>query len=198
MSAVLEISDHAHSCPRFVDDAQKCTCGAERRELLIGCGNSRKKTVTGSWTTPEWSNLTTLDVDPACKPDVVHDLNVLPLPFGDDEFNEIHAYEVLEHCGRQGDWKFFFDQFYEFWRILKPEGLLVASVPMWDSPWAWSDPGHTRVITRQSLIFLDQREYVQVGNTAMTDYRHVWKGDFQPFAMIEKEDTFGFILKAIK
>lgn len=169
-----------------------------KRELLIGCGNSRKKQVHGSWTTEDWSNLTTLDMDAGCKPDVVHNLDVLPYPFADNTFDEIHAYQVLEHTGRQGDWKFFFDQFYEFWRILKPDGLFVASVPMWDSPWAWGDPGHTRVITKGSLIFLDQREYAQVGQSAMTDYRHAWKGNFQPFAAIEKEHEFGFILKAIK
>lgn len=171
---------------------------AERRELLIGCGRSRKKQVHGSWTTEDWSNLTTLDMDAGVNPDVAHDLNVLPYPFADDEFDELHAYEVLEHCGRQGDWRFFFDQFYEFWRILKPGGLLVATVPMWDSPWAWGDPGHTRVITKQSLIFLDQREYAQCGKTAMTDYRHAWKGNFEGFAAIEKEHQLGFILKAVK
>jgi SAM-dependent methyltransferase len=169
-----------------------------RRELLIGCGNNRKKQVHGSWTTEDWSNLTTLDMDPGCNPDVVHNLDVLPYPFADDEFDEIHAYQVLEHTGRQGDWKFFFAQFHEFWRILKPGGLFVASVPMWDSPWAWGDPGHTRVITKGSLIFLDQREYSQIGTSAMTDYRSVWKGNFQPFAAIEKEHEFGFILKAVK
>lgn len=172
----------------------------ERRELLIGCGHSRAKHVHGTWTPTgdQWSNLTTLDMDPGVSPDVVHDLNVLPLPFADGEFDEVHAYEVLEHCGRQGDWKFFFDQFFEFWRILKPGGLFVATVPMWDSPWAWGDPGHTRVITKGSLIFLDQREYSQVGQSAMTDYRHAWRGNFEGFAAVEKEHTFGFILKAIK
>jgi hypothetical protein len=101
-------------------------------------------------------------------------------------------------CGRQGDWQFFFDQFYELWRILKPGGYLVATVPMWDSPWAWGDPGHTRVITKESLIFLDRREYVQIGKTSMTDYSKVWKGDFQGQASIEKDHTFGFILRAVK
>lgn len=168
-------------------------------ELLIGCGNSRKKRVTGSWTSAEWTALTTLDIDPSCNPDVVHDLNVLPLPFADNSFNEIHAYEVLEHCGRQGDWRFFFDQFSEFWRILKPDGWFVATVPMWDSPWAWGDPGHTRVITDGSLSFLSQEQYTkQIGNTAMTDYRPVYKADFLPFACNETEHTFGFVLKAIK
>jgi len=169
-----------------------------KRELLIGCGNSREKKVNGSWTTSDWSDLTTLDVDPETKPNVVHDLNVIPYPFADNAFDEIHAYEVLEHCGGQGDWRFFFAQFSEFWRILKPDGLFVATVPMWDSPWAWGDPGHTRVITKGSLIFLDQREYAQIGKTAMTDYRPWWKGSFEGFAAIEKEDTFGFILKARK
>jgi SAM-dependent methyltransferase len=169
-----------------------------RRELLLGCGNSRAKKVTGSWTTGDWANLTTLDIDPECKPDIVHDLNVLPYPFEDGTFDEIHAYEVLEHCGQQGDWRFFFGQFNELWRIMKPDGLLIATVPMWDSPWAWADPGHTRIITDKSLIFLDKREYVQIGETAMSDYRNVWKGDFQRFAVVEKTDTFGFILRAVK
>lgn len=169
------------------------------RELLIGCGNSRKKRVTGSWTKADWENLTTLDIDPGCKPDVVHDLNIFPLPFEADSFDEIHAYEVLEHCGRQGDWRFFLDQFSEFWRILKPDGWFVATVPMWDSHWAWGDPGHTRIITDGSLSFLSQEQYAkQVGVTAMTDYRSFYKADFEPFACNEGGDTFGFVLRAKK
>lgn len=170
-----------------------------KRELLLGCGNSRDKKVHGTWTTKEWSNLTTLDVDPGVNPDVVWDLtNPAQLPFDDNSFDEIHAYEVLEHIGQQGDFRAFFRQFYDYWRILKPDGLFVATVPMWDSPWAWGDPGHTRIITKGSLIFLDPREYSQIGKSSMTDYRPWWKGNFQGYAAIEEKDTFGFILKAIK
>jgi SAM-dependent methyltransferase len=172
---------------------------AERRELLIGCGNDKKKKITFSQSPDDWHNLTTLDIDPGCKPDVVWDLNVLPLPFDDNTFDEIHASEVLEHVGRQGDWKFFFDEFYDFWRILKPGGFLVATVPSWDSPWAFGDPGHTRVICRESLIFLDQTLYEQVGRTAMTDYRPWWKGDFETMgAMTKDEHQFAFVLRARK
>lgn len=170
-----------------------------KRELLLGCGNSREKKVTWTGSVGPFENLTTLDVDPSCKPDVVHDLNILPWPFEDDSFDEIHAFEVLEHLGRQGDWQTFFAHFSEIHRILKPGGVLVATVPMWDSPWAWGDPGHTRVITSGSLLFLNQREYMQIGTSSpMTDYRPWYKGDFETMSVMEHEHIFGFILRAIK
>jgi SAM-dependent methyltransferase len=147
-------------------------------ELLIGCGNSREKQLRLEGGVG-WSELVTLDVDPACKPDVVHDLDVLPYPFADDTFDEIHAYEVLEHTGRQGDWRFFFAQWAEFHRILKPAGYVMGSVPHPTSVWAWGDPSHTRVIPIESLAFLSQRFYSQVGHTASSDFRAVWKGNFE-------------------
>jgi len=168
-------------------------------ELLIGCGNSRRKPLKFEGSTDVWNDLTTLDIDPDCKPDVLHDLTVCPYPFADNQFDEIHAYEVLEHCGKQGDWRLFFRQFDEFWRILKPNGLFIATVPMWDSVWAWGDPGHSRVITRETLIFLNQQEYeLQIGKTSMTDYRSVYKGNFHSCGVVEVEVSLGFALKAIK
>jgi SAM-dependent methyltransferase len=167
------------------------------RELLVGCGNSLEKRIAVQ-DKPKWQNLTTLDWDRECNPDVTWDLNVLPYPFDDNAFDEIHAYQVLEHVGRQGDARFFFSQFYEFWRILKPDGLFCAMVPMWDSPWAWGDPSHTRVIPKESLVFLDQSGYEQVGKTSMTDFRRLWKGNFETLHVEEGEHEMGFILRAIK
>lgn len=149
------------------------------RELLIGAGNARRKKLFRDGD-PEWHDLVTLDIDPDCGADVLWDLNERPLPFVDGEFDEIHAYEVLEHVGRQGDWREFFAEFSEYHRILKLGGLLIASVPRWDSPWAWGDPGHTRVISTHTLSFLDQEHIArEVGVTAMTDYRAIWTGDFR-------------------
>lgn len=168
-----------------------------RRELLIGCGSQRIKVVAPG--PKEWSNLETLDLNPAHKPDHVCDLNQLPYPFKDNRYDEVHAYEVLEHLGTQGDWKFFFDQFSELHRILKPNGFLCASVPVWTSPWAWGDPSHTRVITRGTLAFLSQQEYKnQVGKTAMSDFRFYYKADFIVHFMQETEHSFYFVLKALK
>ncbi len=121
--------------------------------------------------------MTTLDINPLCNPDIVHDLNILPYPFEDNKFDEIHAYEVLEHCGQQGDFKFFFEQFNEFYRILKSNGIIYGSVPKHDSIWTWSDPGHTRVLTKETFSFLSQDMYNDTSGPT-SDYRHWYNGNF--------------------
>ena len=166
-------------------------------ELLIGAGNRREK-VCHQPGREAFADLTTLDIDPLARPDVLHDLDVLPYPFADNAFDEIHASEVLEHTGRQGDWRFFFAQFAEFWRILKPDGVLCVSVPSAASPWIWADPGHTRAILPETLLFLDQTQYRQVGRTAMTDYRAVYRADFETVFKADDGQNFKFVLRAQK
>lgn len=169
------------------------------RELLIGCGNSRVKKLFVDGESTDWDQLVTLDHDPGCGADVVHDLEQLPWPFEDDAFDAVHAYEVLEHLGDQGDFGAFFAQFAEIWRILKPDGMLFATVPVWTSQWAWGDPSHRRVITPGTLVFLSQQQYrEQVGITPMTDFRWLWQGDFEVEAAEAEEETLKFLLRAVK
>jgi SAM-dependent methyltransferase len=168
------------------------------RELLLGCGRRRVKDMVIQGRAA-WHDLVTCDINPAHQPDLVWDLTRLPLPLPDDQFDEIHAYEVLEHTGAQGDYRFFFAQFMEFWRILKPGGHFLASVPSVGSPWLWGDPSHTRVILKETLVFLDQTEYTtQVGITSMSDFRHLYQGDFHRVALQEVPDKLLFCLRAIK
>jgi len=168
------------------------------RELLIGCGKQRKKVIYRPGN-QDFQDVTTLDINPDHNPDVVWDLNDLPLPFEDNTFDEIHAYEVLEHCGFQGDYKFFFAQFADFWRILKGGGILYGSSPAWDSKWAWGDPSHTRIISPESLTFLSQAQYKkQVGETPMSDFRYVYSANFQCVWKETKSESFRFALEAIK
>jgi SAM-dependent methyltransferase len=168
------------------------------RELLIGCGNRREKRMDPTKRF-KWHDLTTLDHDPNCGADIVHDLEDLPWPINDDSFDECHAYCVLEHLGRQGDWRSFFAHFGEIYRILKPGGHLFAVVPSRMDKWLWGDPSHTRVIQPESLVFLSQQEYRdQVGRTPMTDFRHTWKGDFETVGGKDNGADFYFALKAHK
>lgn len=165
-------------------------------ELLIGCGHSREKKLNLPGH-KAWKELVTLDINPDTGCDVVHDLEVLPYPFADNTFDEVHAYEVLEHIGEQGDYQTFFKQFEELHRILKPGGNVVASVPYWESKWAWGDPSHKRVINEGTLSFLEQKAYAECGQTSRTDFRFCYKVDFEIVYLARTEDHLFFVLKAL-
>jgi SAM-dependent methyltransferase len=168
------------------------------RELLLGCGSRTTKdlTVNGVKT---FENVTRLDINGDHRTDVIWDLTNHPLPFPDNSFDEIHAYDVLEHLAQQGDYQFFFKEFTEYHRILKPGGFFLASVPSMTSPWAWGEPSHKRIISKESLVFLSQIEYrKQVGVTKMSDFRYLYKVDFVPVHVQDKDGTFYFVLKAVK
>jgi len=168
------------------------------KELLIGCGSRTTKSMYLAGK-KEFQHLTRLDISNDHKPDVLHDLTQHPLPFFDNEFDEIHAYEVLEHLAYQGDYKFFFKEFSEYWRILKPKGLFIATVPSVKSRWCWGEPSHKRVIMRETLTFLSQDAYNnQVGKTPMSDFRNIYKADFKLYWLEEDDDVTKFILEAIK
>lgn len=167
-------------------------------EILLGAGASREKKL-GSHGREEWAELITVDFNAEHAPDVVHDINE-PLPFDHDFADEIHAYDVMEHIGQQGDWKTFFNQWSDIWRVLKPGGLFFGISPHWSSPWAWMDPGHSRVYGPEVLTFLCQQEYVDhVGKTPMTDYRFFYRADFDVLATaIQPNRQFSYVLRAVK
>lgn len=168
-------------------------------EILLGAGSNHRKKL-GNDGREAWDGLITVDFNDDHKPDVVHDLSVLPLPFPDDFADEIHAYDVMEHIGQQGDWRFFFDQWSDIWRVLKPGGHFFGISPHWFSPWAWGDPGHTRVLGPEIMIFLSQPNYAaNVGNTPMTDYRFCYKADFDlVHSVIRKDRQYEYALQAVK
>lgn len=93
-----------------------------------------------------WVNL---DFNPKVKPDVVHDLNVTPLPFGDNTFWCIMASHVLEHIDRDK----FLPLVADFHRILIPGGVLIAVTPYGMSDDAWECPMHKQMFTENTWIY---------------------------------------------
>lgn len=165
-------------------------------DLLIGAGTRRDGLFGAPWTTPM-----TLDINPDHKPDCVWDLNKRPLPFDDNSFDRIGAFEVIEHLGQQGDYRTWFAEWEEWWRILKPGGLFIGTSPHYTSPWSWMDPGHTRAMGPEMMTFLVQPEYdKQVGKTPMSDYRFCYKADFDAvhLAVDRNDATFAYVMKAVK
>jgi hypothetical protein len=141
-----------------------------------------------------WDHLVTLDMEPDMDPDHLHDLDVLPYPFADETFDQIHAYNVLEHQGHLGDWRFFFDQWNEFGRIMKPKGRFYGIVPSLMSSWLFGDPGHTRVITADMLQFLDAGFY-GAGKTQTDGYLKYLSSSWKIVALTDDKVHLGFVLE---
>jgi len=74
--------------------------------------------------------------------------SALSLPFADDSFDLVSAFDVIEHCDPDDA------VLAEFYRVLQPGGRLLISVPAYE--WAWTDhdvrAGHHRRYTRGRLV----------------------------------------------
>lgn len=69
--------------------------------------------------------------------DVAHDLNVLPWPWADGEFEGVVAWAVLEHLEID-----LLTSINEIWRILIPGGEFTVKIPYWKHEEAYNDPTH--------------------------------------------------------
>ena len=72
------------------------------------------------------------------------------LPFDDNSLDAITGFDVIEHLPRQSSGakgNAFIETMNEFYRVLKPGGVLLAVTPCYPSPAAFMDPTHVNFIT---------------------------------------------------
>lgn len=76
------------------------------------------------------------------------------IPFGDDSFESVSAYDFLEHVPRvlatpdgQATRLPFIELMNEIWRVLRHGGLFYASTPVYPHANAFVDPTHVNVVT---------------------------------------------------
>jgi len=80
-------------------------------------------------------------------------LSVQPIPFPDNYFSSVSAYDFLEHiprvlaCPEKGTILPFINLMNEVWRVLEPGGLFYAVTPAFPRREAFVDPTHVNFIT---------------------------------------------------
>jgi len=114
------------------------------RILEIGCGESKYKSEN-----PE-DIVIGLDLANVPGVDVVHNLDIFPYPFEDNEFDMIVSTGVLEHLTDLAK------VMEELCRISKDKGIIKASVPYFSYLGAYQDPTHKRFFTVRTFEYFTE------------------------------------------
>ena len=109
--------------------------------LDVGCGKKKIPNSIG------------IDMNPDTDADVIHNLNVFPYPFADNEFNAVNCDSILEHL------EDFFGVMEEIHRISYPGGRIRIKVPYYTSFDAYTDPTHKHFFTTRSFDYF-REEYI--------------------------------------
>lgn len=111
-----------------------------KSKLNLGCGNDIRDS---------YVNLDVADLNGV---DVVHDLNVLPLPFNNDVFTEVLCMDVFEHVE-------YIPLLKECHRILQPGGSLIVEVPHFSSNNNFVDPTHRNRFSVKTFNFFAENTF---------------------------------------
>jgi SAM-dependent methyltransferase len=103
--------------------------------LDIGCGRNKTPGAVG------------LDSNPRSEADVIHDLDDVPYPFPDDEFDLIIGNQVIEHVDDV------LAVVAELYRIARPGAIIRLDTPHYSDIASYTDPTHKRHLTTESFSY---------------------------------------------
>ena len=90
------------------------------------------------------------------------DLAIEPIPFPDNFFDVVSAYDFIEHIPRliynPNRRLCFIELMNEVWRVLKPGGIFFSQTPAFPREVTFRDPTHENIITEKTfpMYFDDQ------------------------------------------
>ncbi len=145
-----------------------CPYGIERETFLttkhldIGCGNTPRNPYLRD-------ELYGVDISSDSIAELSHvrtaNLAVERIPFEDNLFDSVSAYDFIEHVPRaiylsdKVQMRFpFVELMHEIWRVLKAGGLFYASTPVYPMPQAFIDPTHVNFVTDGTHSYFTQPE----------------------------------------
>lgn len=121
------------------------------KKLNLGCGTN---ILLG------WVNL---DISALPGVEVVHDIEKLPLPFGNEEFAEILCQDVLEHVE-------YIPVLRDLHRLMAPSGTLTIRVPHFTSQHNFIDPTHKKMFSIDTFDFFVKNSFQQDGRGYYFDF----------------------------
>ena len=101
------------------------------------------------------------------------DLVIEPIPFPDEHFDFVTAYDFLEHIPRLIYAPHrrlpFIELMNEIYRVLKPKGLFYSFTPVFPNAGAFWDPTHVNIMTEHTFAFYFVKNWARP---------YGWKGSF--------------------
>jgi len=119
----------------------------EQTKLNMGCGFNK---LDGYWN---------VDVEKKCNPDEVINLEETPWPYDDNFFEQIYAYNILEHLGNTP--QIFTNVMKEMYRVSQHGATWNIQVPHHRCDLYWDDYTHVRVLTPKTFRMFDQQFNLQ-------------------------------------
>lgn len=119
------------------------------KSLDLGCGTEPRNIY-------ELDTALGIDIRPSESERVVAaDLAIEPIPYSDNYFDAVTAFDFIEHIPRviyNPKRRFcFVELMNEIYRVLKPGGVFLSVTPAFPKAAAWRDPTHVNIITEETF-----------------------------------------------
>lgn len=118
------------------------------------------------------------------------DLAVEPIPFDDDFFDYVTAYDFIEHiprvvyCPKRRH--SFIELMNEIYRVLKMDGCFFSQTPAYPHPEVFQDPNHVNIITDHTFFYYFDDKFRWAGQYGFTGAFRIISQEWQGFHLLTK------------